>query len=79
MLAISIILPVKVPISIIVSVTAISATTVSNRYLRGQPLPYFSGSCGLALGNSWGLASKSTSLISLIGSYSLTKSYRFNK
>jgi hypothetical protein len=33
MLAISVILPVKVPISIIVSVTAVSAMAVSNRYL----------------------------------------------
>jgi len=24
---------------------------VSNRYLRGQPLPRFGGSCGSALGN----------------------------
>ena len=69
----------KVPISIIASVTAVSATAVSNRYLRGQPLPYFNSSCSSALGDSWGLANKSTSLASSIGSYSLTRSYRSSK
>ena len=78
-MAISAILPVKVSISIIVSVIAISATAISNRYLLGQPLPYFSSSCGSALGNSWGLASKGTNLVGLIDFYSLTKSYRSNK
>ena len=48
----SVISPIKVPISIIVSITAVSATAVNNRYLWGQPLPYFSGSCGLASGNN---------------------------
>ena len=51
MSAISIILPVKAPISIIVSVIAVSITAVSNRYLRGQPLPRFSGGYSSALGN----------------------------
>ena len=64
---------------IIVSITAMSATAVNNRYLQKQPLPYFSSSCGSALGNNWGLVNKSTSLANLIGSYSLTRSYRSNK
>jgi len=38
--------------SIIVSVIAVSITAVSNRYLRGRPLPRFSGSYSLALGNN---------------------------
>jgi len=38
--------------SIIASVIAVSIIAVSNRYLRGQPLPRFSGSYSLALGNS---------------------------
>jgi len=37
---------------IIASVTAVSITAISNRYLWGQPLPRFSGSYGLALGNN---------------------------
>ena len=52
MSAISAISPVKVPMSIIVSVIAVSATAVSNRYLRGRPLPYFSSSYSSALGDS---------------------------
>ena len=68
----SIILLVKVLISIVVSITAISTTAVSNGYLWGRPLPYFSSSCGLASGDSWGSASKGTSLASLIGSCGLT-------
>ena len=52
MLAIFVILPIKVSMSIIISITAISATAVSNRYLQGWPLPYFSNSCNSALGNN---------------------------
>ena len=52
MSAISIISPVRAPISIIASIIAVSATAVSNRHLRGRPLPRFGGSCGLALGNN---------------------------
>ena len=52
MSAISTVLPVKAPISFIVSITAISVIAISNKYLQGQPLPYFSSSCGLALGNN---------------------------
>jgi len=52
MLAISIISPVIVSMFIIASVIAVSAMAVSNRYLWGRPLPRFSGSCGLALGNN---------------------------
>ena len=78
-LAISVISPIKVLMFIIVSITAVSATAVSNGYLRKQPLPYFSSSCGSALGNNWGLVSKSTSLANLIGSCGLTRSYRSNK
>jgi len=37
--------------SIVASVIAVSATAVSNRYLRGRSLPYFGGSYSLALGN----------------------------
>ena len=69
----------KAPMSIIASITAVSATAVSNGYLRGQPLPYFSSNCGSALGNNWGLASKGTSLADLTGSYSLTRSYKSSK
>ena len=69
----------KVPISTIVPVTAVSATAVSNRYLQKQPLPYFSNSYSSASGDSWGLANKDTNSASLIGSYSLTKSYKSNK
>ena len=72
MLAISVILSIKVLMFIIVSVTAVSATAVSNRYLRGQPLPY-------ALGNNWGLAGKGTSLADLTNSCSLTGSYKSSK
>ena len=78
-MAISIILPVKAPISIIVSVTAVSATAVSNRYLRGWPLPYFSSSYSSALGDSWGLVNKDISLVNLTDSYSSTRSYKSNK
>ena len=74
MSAISAILPVKVPISIIVSVTAVSATAVSNRYLQGRPLPHFNSSCSLALGDSWGLVNKGTSSVGLTGSHNLTRS-----
>ena len=52
MLAISVISLVKVFISIIVSIIAVSAIAVSNRYLWGQPLPHFSNKYGLALGNN---------------------------
>ena len=52
MSAISIILPVKVPISIIASITAVSATAVSNGYLWGRPLPYFNNNYGSASGNN---------------------------
>ena len=69
----------KVPVSIIVSITAASATAVSNRYLQGRPLPYFNSSCGSALGDSQGLANKGTNLASLTGSHSSTGSYRFSK
>ena len=79
MLAISAILPVKVLIFIIVSIIAVSATAVSNGYLQGQPLPYFSSSYSSALGDSWGSANKGTSLVNSTGSYSLTRSYRFSK
>ena len=79
MLAISAISPVKVPMSTVAPVTAVSATAVSNRYLWGRPLPYFSSSYSSALGNNWGLASKDTSLINLTGSYSLTRSYKSSK
>jgi hypothetical protein len=65
--------------SIIASIIAVSATAISNRYLWGRPLPCFSGSYSLALGNDWGLASKGTSLANLIDSYSLTKSYRSSR
>jgi len=51
MSAISAILPIRAPISIIASVTAVSATAINNKYLRGRPLPRFSDSYGLALGN----------------------------
>jgi len=51
MLAISTISPVRASMSIIASVTAVSATAISNRYLQGRPLPCFGGSYGLALGN----------------------------
>jgi hypothetical protein len=37
--------------SIIASITAVSIIAISNRYLRGRPLPRFGGSYGLALGN----------------------------
>jgi hypothetical protein len=52
LLSFSVISPVKAPMSIIASVIAVSVTAVSNRYLRGRPLPCFGGSCGLALGNN---------------------------
>jgi hypothetical protein len=52
MSAISVISPIRVPISIIASVTAVSATAVSNRYLRGRPLPRFGGSYSSALSNN---------------------------
>jgi hypothetical protein len=52
MSAISAILPVRASISIIASITAVSAIAVSNRYLRGRPLPRFSGSYSLASGDS---------------------------
>ena len=51
-LATPIISPVKAPISIVASIIVVSATAVSNRYLRGRPLPRFSGSYSLALGNN---------------------------
>jgi len=51
MSAMSIISPVRAFMSIVTSVIAVSATAVSNRYLRGRPLPRFGGSCGSALGN----------------------------
>jgi hypothetical protein len=51
MSAISIILPIRVSISIIAFIVAVSAIAISNRYLQGQPLPRFSGSCGSALGD----------------------------
>ena len=79
MLAIFVISPIKVSMSIIISITAISATAVSNRYLQGWPLPYFNSSYSSALGNNWGSASKNTSLTNLTGSYSLTKSYRSSR
>ena len=79
MLAMSTILPVKALMSIVVSITAVSATAVSNRYLWGQPLPYFSSSCGSALGNNWGLASEGTNLANLTGSCGLTGSYRSSR
>ena len=79
MLAISIISPIKVPMSTIVPVTAVSATAVSNGYLRRWPLPYFSSNCGSALGNNWGLVSEGTSSANLTGSHGLTKSYRSSK
>ena len=72
-------MPVKVPISIIASVTAVSTTAISNRYLQGRPLPYFNSSCGSALGDSQGLANKGTNLASSTGSYGLTRSYRSSK
>ena len=78
-MAISVILPVKIPISIIASVTAVSATAINNKYLQGQPLPCFGGSYSSALGNNWGSANKDTSLANSTGSYSLTKSYRSSK
>ena len=65
--------------SIIVSITAISATAVSNRYLQGRPLPYFNSSCSSALGNNWGLASKGTNLANSTGSCNLTRSYKSSK
>ena len=52
MSVISVILPVKAPVSIVASITAASATAVSNGYLQGRPLPHFNSSCGLALGNN---------------------------
>ena len=52
MLAISVISPIKVLMSIIVFIAAVSAIAISNKYLQGQPLPYFSSSCSLALGNN---------------------------
>jgi hypothetical protein len=51
LLLFSIISPIKAPISIVASITAISSTAISNRYLRGRPLPRFSGSYSLALDN----------------------------
>ena len=75
----SAILPVKAPMSIIASVTAVSTTAVSNGYLQGRPLPHFSSNCSSALGNNWGLASKGISSANLTGSCGLTKSYRFSK
>jgi len=50
----SVILPVNAPVSIIASVITVSATAVSNGYLRGRPLPRFGGSYGSAsaLGDS---------------------------
>ena len=78
-LAISAILSMKVLIFIIVSVTAISAIAVSNRYLQGRPLPYFNSSYGSALGDSWGSANKSTDLVSLTGSRGSTRSYGSGK
>jgi len=51
MSAISAISPIKVPISIIASIAAVSATAVSNRYLQGRPLPCFSSGYSLVLGN----------------------------
>ena len=77
--AISVILPVKALIFIIVSVIAMSATAVSNRYLWGRPLPYFSNSCGSALSDSWGLANKGTGLASSTGSCNLTGSCGSNR
>jgi len=50
-LAISTVL-LRAPISIIASIIAVSTTAVSNRYLRGRPLPRFGGSYSLALGNN---------------------------
>ena len=52
MSAISIISPIKAFISIIVSVTVVSATAISNKYLQGRPLPYFNSSYSLNLGNN---------------------------
>ena len=54
LLLFSAILPVNAPVFIIASVITVSAIAVSNRYLWGRPLPYFSGSCGLALALSDG-------------------------
>ena len=51
-LAISTISPVKVLMSIIVFITAMSAMAVSNKYLWGRPLPHFNNSCSSALGNN---------------------------
>ena len=79
MLVIPVILLVEVPISIIASVTTVSATAVSDRYLWRRPLPYFSGSYSLASGNNWGSANKGTNSADLISSCGLTKSYRSSK
>ena len=79
MLAISVVLPVKAPMSFIVFITAVSVTAVSSGYLWGRPLPHFSGSCGLALGDDWGLAGEGTSLADLIDPYSLIKSCGSNR
>ena len=57
------------------SITVVSTTAISNRYLRGQPPFCFSNSYNLALGNNSGSANKGTSSANLIDSYSLTKSY----
>ena len=71
------------PVFIIASIIAAFATAVSNGYLQGRPLPYFSSSCNSASGNGWGLANKGTSSASkgtssagLTGSRSSTGSYR---
>src|SRR6266700_7965387 len=86
MSAISIVSPVKAPISFIAFIIAVSVTAVSNRYLQGQPLPYFSGSCGSASGDDWGSASEGTGSASegtgsadSIDSYGSTKSYRSSR
>ena len=71
MLAISAISPIKAPMSIIASVTAVSATAVSNRYLWGRPLPRFSSNCGLA--------SEGTGSADSTGSRGSTGSYRSSK
>ena len=52
MSAISAILPVKVPVSIIASIAAVSAKAISNGYLQGRPLPRFSSGYGLVLGDN---------------------------
>ena len=77
--AIFTVLPIKAPISFIASITAVSVTAINNKYLQGRPLPRFSSSCGLALGDNQGLASKGTGLANSTDSCGLTKSYKSSR